>query len=157
MNIFVLHETPELSATYHCDKHVVKMIVETAQLLSVAHHIYNTPQKDFVYKRNHEHHPCTKWVCRSKDNYVWAFRLLNNLLLEYTLRYKKIHKTTEKVSILENIPEKIPNIGLTPFVLVMPEEYRNPNPVTAYRTYYDKEKRRFARWKCGSPDWWVII
>ena len=37
MNLFYLHKEPEVSATLHCDKHVVKMIIEYAQMLSTAH------------------------------------------------------------------------------------------------------------------------
>ena len=37
MNIFYLDTRPKEAAMMHCDKHCVKMILETAQLLSTAH------------------------------------------------------------------------------------------------------------------------
>lgn len=47
MNVFALDRDPYISASYHCDKHVVKMIVEYAQLLSTAHRVLDGTLKEF--------------------------------------------------------------------------------------------------------------
>ena len=69
MNIFYLDKNPDLSAQLHCDKHVVKMILEYAQMLSTAHRVLDNSQD--VYKIAHKNHPCTIWVRENKSNYKW--------------------------------------------------------------------------------------
>ena len=100
MNIFLLSLLPSLSAKYHCDKHCVKMILETCQLLYFAHWI-NTigiPKWDFSvctfepYKKTHINHPCSIWVRLQSSHYLWALRLGLELCKEYTQRYRKTHK-----------------------------------------------------------------
>jgi hypothetical protein len=121
MNIFVLHETPVHAATQHCDKHVVKMILEYAQLLSTAHRIldgteatvqYTTPKgkarnkkvwsltdskkDELLYKATHINHPCAVWVRESISNYMWTHDLLSSLCNEYYYRYGQHKKTDQK-------------------------------------------------------------
>ena len=64
MNIFVLDNDPFKAAEYQCDKHVVKMVLETAQLLCSAH-------ETAPYKRTHYNHPCAIWTRSSLSNYMW--------------------------------------------------------------------------------------
>jgi len=155
MNIFVLDNDPFLAAQYHCDKHVVKMIVESFQILSFAHHHYNTKYKDVVYKKTHANHPCCQWVIQSYDNYKWLYQLAFFLLKEYTYRYNKIHKSQEKLQYIYYNP--CPEGALTPFAQAMPEQYRDENTVQAYRNYYIGEKIRFAKWRLGNiPKWFVL-
>lgn len=156
MNIFVLNQTPELSAKDHCDKHVVKMILESAQLLSTAHRIIDDLQHDDrFYKVTHKNHPCAIWTRASTTNYLWLFRLFESLLNEYQLRYKKVHASSRLQLYLQNPPQKLLNDGLTPFALAMPEVYRSDDPVASYRAYYKHEKRAIASWKHSiTPDWW---
>jgi hypothetical protein len=91
MNIFILDTNPRIAAKMHCDKHVPKMILETAQMLSTAHHVYDTPQAPLVYKKAHLNHPCTIWVRESVDNYSWAFELFRELNNEFVRRRGKKH------------------------------------------------------------------
>lgn len=156
MNIFILDENPDVAATLHNDKHVVKMIVETAQLLSTAHHVAGSPIAAKLYRKTHENHPCAKWVRESKANYEWAYFLFNALCIEYTYRYGKQHKTMrEKAIALGNIPN-IPDVGLTPFPQCMPDDCRVPgDPVSAYRKYYREHKSHIANWKKRDiPEWY---
>ena len=88
MNIFVLDESPVVSAKYACDKHVVKMILESAQMLCSVQ-----PEGTAPYKRTHYNHPCTKWVRESSRNYEWLLIHAYALCDEYTRRYDKVHKT----------------------------------------------------------------
>ena len=74
MNIFVLDTSPKLAAEYHCNKHVVKMIIETAQMLSTAHDYLETGISG-LYKPTHKNHPCSIWVRQSRENYLWTLDL----------------------------------------------------------------------------------
>ncbi|HOW29735.1 MAG TPA: pyrimidine dimer DNA glycosylase/endonuclease V [archaeon] len=156
MQIFILDKGPIKAAKMLCDKHVVKMIVESAQILSTVHHLFDSKHKHLVYKKTHERHPCVIWAGTSKQNYLWLLEHLHALIEEYEYRYNKKHKTTEIKKILENYPKNIPDIGLTPFAQAIPEEYRQKNAVKAYREFYKKEKSHFAKWtKRESPIWFL--
>ena len=158
MNIFVLDRDPQVAAQMHCDTHVVKLILETAQMLSTAHHVYETPQADKVYKKAHPNHPCTKWVCESKANYHWALRLYHALLVEFRKRRNKDHKSGELMQHLANVPKNMPDIGATPFAQAMPDSYKSSCVVTAYRNYYKGEKASIAQWNWGTPmpEWFAV-
>ena len=157
MNIFALHSDPYRAAKMHCDKHVVKMILETAQLLSTAHHELDGEfALDGLYKTTHKNHPSAKWVRESDTNYMWAWRLMQGLCAEYTARYGKIHATeTKMLDKLMNLPRNIPNGYQTPIPQCMPIEYKCDDVVQAYRNYYIGAKKDIAVWKHGNyPEWW---
>ena len=162
MNIFYLHSEPEVAAKMHCDKHCVKMILETAQLLSTAHREMTNNEyadKTGLYKATHKNHPSAVWVRKSRDNYQWAYSLLVALCEEYTLRYGKIHKTQQSgiVKALKNAPRFMPFKSIfTEPPQCMPEEYKCEHPVDAYRKYYLGEKMRFAVWNHGNTPEWVL-
>lgn len=152
MNIFVLDENIETAAQYHLDKHVVKMPLETAQILCTVRHLFG----GFApYKATHKNHPCTVWCRESKSNYLWLCNFGLALCSEYSYRYGKIHACQSVIQdCLANIPA-IPDVGLTSFALAMPEQYRSSDPVLSYRQYYIAEKRNIASWKKrGVPSWW---
>jgi hypothetical protein len=163
MNIFYLDKSFAKSAQYHCDKHVVKMILETAQLLSTAHRELDGDEyadKVSLYKSTHKNHPSAVWVRSNQNAYNWAFMLLYNLCAEYTKRYNKTHKTSKLLNSLVYKPENIKfsswNDTLTPPPQCMPDEYKHENTVTAYRNYYFGAKKSFAKWAySATPDWWV--
>jgi hypothetical protein len=73
LNIFYLDNDPEIAAKYHCDKHVVKMILETAQVLTAVKHRYG--ETDTTYKCTHKNHPSTKWAGDRTLHYVWLWKL----------------------------------------------------------------------------------
>ena len=130
MNVFILDSSPMIAARLHCDKHVVKMIIESAQMLSTAHRMldgkperrpsksgktmqqyYKLPdeREHILYKAVHKFHPCTKWTMQSKDNYRWHYRLFEMLCDEYTYRYGKKHKTANLLKPLLRLPKNIPD------------------------------------------------
>lgn len=152
MNIFILDRDPKVAATMLCDKHVVKMIVETAQMLCT------TASKlghDVPYKPTHARHPCTIWAGESLSNWTWLITHGIEMCYEYTLRYNRIHKTQAVIEYCRDANiGPIEDIGLTPFRLAMPEQYRNSDPVKSYRDYYIGEKSSFAKWKTSAPFWW---
>jgi hypothetical protein len=157
MNIFFLAFNPQKAAEYHCDKHVVKMILETAQLLYTAHWVearMDLPQN--AYKKTHMNHPCAIWTRESRSNYVWLCQLGMALCYEYTLRYGKVHKTQGHIVWLTaNVPS-IPDVGVSEIRLAMPDEYKLPHPVKAYQKYYLENKhkiRGIVKYTCRSlPD-----
>ena len=143
MNIFVLSLCAKCAAEMHCDKHVVKMILETAQLLYSAHHLVGTQNlPEGAYKKTHANHPCAIWVRESVSNYKWLAELGWWLCKEYQYRYgeHKTHKTERHIVWLKaNVPE-LPPVPQTPFRQAMPDDYKHSDPVTAYQTYYRESK-----------------
>ena len=152
MNIFVLDEEPRTCAEYHCDKHIVKMILETAQMMCT---VLNERGHNTPYKSTHSKHPCTLWLKKSLANYHWTLKLAENLNREYQERYDRLidHKSW---TVIKSLPTKIalPDAELTPFAQAMPDEYKNVDPVIAYRTYYINDKKDFATWRNKVPAWW---
>lgn len=180
MNIFILDNVPKKAAEYHCDKHVVKMILESAQMKSTAHWLHllwneNKTLKDFKrvrdvkqwlinntdpklhppYSLTHVHHPCTIWVSSTKENYMWHYKLMFHLCEEYTNRYNRIHKTAQYLKWFKRFPVNMKSSNLEDFKVCMANEYKvNSNPVDCYRNYYIKDKVRFAKWKYSEkPEW----
>lgn len=162
MNIFVLDHDPAKCAQFHVDKHVVKMILETAQLLSTAHRVLDenklSPEMDSIlYKKTHQNHPCAIWVRDCSQNYAWTYTLFGNLLREYTYRYTKQHASTKLIDKLIKFPQNILRTeNKTPFKLAMPEQYKTTDPVESYRNYYNGEKRELFSWKNRKVPEWVI-
>ena len=154
MNIFILDENPQLSAEYHCDKHCVKMILETAQLLCGAFEKGDAP-----YKRTHYNHPCAKWSRESQSNYLWLVDFGKELATEYTKRYGKTHKSLAVISWCgDNFKSlNLPKNPMTPFALAMPDKYRHLDPVKSYRDYYLGEKSEIAEWKHSKKPTWFKL
>ena len=147
MNIFHLDKNPKICAEYHCDRHVVKMILETAQMLSTAYR-KKFGDNDDLYKTAYPKHPMTIWVGDSGNNFFWSVQLLDQLLYQYTLRYNKVHKTI-KISNLLHGKHKLWHTWKTEFTpppLCMPDKYKCNDYVQAYRNYYIGDKKRFAKY-----------
>jgi|TARA_B110000211_G_C14024405_1_gene529130 hypothetical protein len=151
MNIFYLDNNPKLCAEYHCDKHVVKMILETAQLLCTTHWVCGNVAP---YKKTHVNHPSNKWVRESLSNYVWLCDLGMELCKEYTYRYGKTHKTQQHIEwAMCNLPVII-DLGFTEVPQAMPDECKRVNSVDAYREYYNVEKAYMCKWKNREVPYW---
>jgi hypothetical protein len=179
MNIFYLHHDPVTCATLHTDKHVVKMILEYAQLLSTAHRVLDgVPTIDrggatgrqrttyilpdnrdpLLYRATHINHPSAVWVRQSDKNYDWLYSMFRALMSEYTYRYGKVHATSRLESVLANAPN---NISLGPFTEptpAMPDEFKvKSNSIQSYINYYVGAKRHLANWKKRpTPTWYNI-
>jgi len=181
MNIFVLDKDPVVAAQMQCDKHVVKMIVESAQMLSTAHRILDgefyydknangrkiqrwrhpIPHMEWqLYKAVHMRHPCTLWTMESSANYSWHFKHFIALCEEYTHRYHKKHKCYAMRHMLGAHPDKIPEGPMTPFKLAMGSnpECMSDDPVESYRKFYMTKQARFSMdWSYrGPPDWFLF-
>jgi hypothetical protein len=142
MNIFYLSEDPVKAASFFYNKHVVKMILESAQLLCTAHLISDGPNANVPYKATHKNHPSAIWARESVSNYIWLYDHMIALGNEYTRRYGKKHLTILKCSgVLSKAPNNVTKVDLTPMPQCMPDQYKVPgNSVEAYWNYYEAEK-----------------
>jgi hypothetical protein len=182
VNIFYVHEDTKTCAQQHVDKHVVKMILEYAQLMSTAHRVIDgvetqgltdggrrikrwvlpDEREQILYKASHINHPSAKWTRHSIHNYQWLFGLWIELMREYHYRYGKIHSSMRLAKFLKNSPTNIStNEGFSAPWRAMPEEYKvdrsDPDyTVKSYRAYYNGAKTSMFKWKNRpTPDWVV--
>ena len=154
MNIFFLDYNTKKCAEYHCDKHVVKMILETAQLLCGVHHTTNQVSDEVPYKLSHKNHPCAIWARESLSNYLYLCDLGLELCKEYTYRYGKRHKSQQVIEWCMINKPQIPDIDFTTPPKAMPDEYKVIDVVESYRNYYMGAKKDFAVWKNRNiPEW----
>ena len=143
MNIFYLHKDPREAAKLQYNKHVVKMILESAQMLCTAHHCYgNKDQVENVpYKQAHLNHPSTIWTRRSKSTYMWLYNHMIALGDEYKKRYGKTHLSITKCKNFLAIPPRhIQGDDWCQPPQAMPDEYKDPCSIQAYWNYYIGEK-----------------
>jgi len=137
MNIFYLSRDPEEAARVQHNKHVVKMILESAQMLSTCHREFGD-DREILYKRTHVNHPSAVWVRQSSQHYHWLWRHMMALGEEYTRRYGKNHLTIKKLGrVLFSPPVDLQNNGFTDPPQYMPEEYQREDTVDAYQCYYE--------------------
>jgi len=149
MNLFYLDRDPVTAASYHYDKHKVKMVLEAAQMLCTAHHHWAEvfDYKTFVpYKKAHYNHPSTIWTRSNKSQYMWVYNYMMALGREYTKRYGKEHLTITKCKIPLHVP---PNGMIDGFFTeppqCMPDEYKVENDsIAAYWNYYEGDKYKIA-------------
>lgn len=136
MNRFILSYNPKEAAVLQCDKHIVKMPLEEAQMLSSAHNELDGGQ--VAYKTAHKNHPCTVWVRETRSNYLWAVAHWRALGDEYTRRYGKVHKSlADHWEALSEPPTNIPDGPLTTFPQCMPDECKRDDPMQGYHVYYN--------------------
>ncbi|CAB4133122.1 hypothetical protein UFOVP250_43 [uncultured Caudovirales phage] len=164
----------------HNDKHVIKMILESAQLLSTAHRVLDGTEsivksktnrnvkrwvlpddRDTVlYSATHMNHPSAIWCRQSRANYNWLVSLFDKLCKEYTYRYGKTHKCESMFDTLKHGPYNIPvTKPFTEPTPAMPKEVIvEGNSIASYRNYYISNKQHLASWsgKINSrnvPEW----
>lgn len=175
MNIFYLHEDPRQCAEWMVDKHVVKMILETAQLLSTAHRLLdgvesidtssgrkkrvytlNDERNTIFYSATHINHPSAVWARQSVENYIWLVDHLFALSDEYTYRYGKRHATMTKMGYdIQSPPHNLKEWDMTPMPSCMDEQYKiGEDPIANYRNYYKYGKASMHNWKKReAPEW----
>jgi hypothetical protein len=148
MNIFVLSHDPDEAAKMQCDQHVVKMPLETAQMLCSAFQEEIAP-----YKRTHFNHPCNIWLRESSANFEWLLSHGLALCDEYRFRYNKEHASEEIIywcwanMELVDFPEE----KMSPHPIAMDEQYKLDKVVDSYRNFYIRDKSRFAKWSRNRP------
>lgn len=153
MNIFVLARSPAQSAKFHCDQHLVKMILESVQMLCTVNHKLKVSAP---YKTAHPHHPCTVWAGESLANYLWLRELAFEL--EEERYYRRLaRKPHSSISVLRKLripaESKFPFVGLTPHALAMPDCFIRKCTVSSYRAYY--ASKHFATWTGRAVPRWL--
>jgi len=180
MNIFLLHENPTICAEMHCDKHVVKMVIEYAQLMSTAHRVLdgdlyedrtaagrrikrwlhpNAQMENTLYKASHINHPEGIWTRNSDANYRYLYNLWTRLCEEYTHRYGREHLTETKLkNLLIHPPKNIPHASMVDMnlPLAMPDDVKGKSVVKSYRRYYKKYKVEFAKYTNRDYPKWLL-
>lgn len=172
MNIFYLDSDPKVCAKYHCDKHVVKMILESAQLLCTALNV-SVGEQITPYKTTHVNHPCSIWVRENYSNWSYVWKLMFALEKEWGIRYNHklaLHKSVcllsdfftelpdrpELFSMVDLAEEFLPNKPLTKPALAMPDYCKiSDNPVLCYREYYRKEKQDLLKYTNREKPFWL--
>jgi hypothetical protein len=179
MNLFFLHIDPKTCAQQHCDKHVVKMILELVQMMYTTHNVLKTPnlleakeQGIITYRSFNPKHPTCLWIRECEANYRYAGNVAKFLCEEYTFRYGKIHTCQTHVDwLIANVPtnfqivhynpetvmsynKEFQALGNTPVPLAMYDDVKYPDTFKSYRMYYIVHKRRFAKWKSRPVPWW---
>lgn len=140
MNIFYLHSDPFKAARYQYNKHVVKMVLESAQMLCTAHHHYGNGD-NVPYRKAHYNHPSTKWVRESTQHYYWLLDHFISLSEEYYERYGKRHLAFEKcIDSLLHPPAGMPDNGFTEPPQCMPNGFKRESAIHAYWNYYITDK-----------------
>lgn len=153
MNIFYFDADIETCARYHCDAHVVKMILESVQILCTVSWMQDIPAP---YRPTHQKHPCVLWANQSIANWLWLKELAQALNQEYLYRFNHVvnHRSYDVIQLLTLPP--LPNIGLTERPQVMPLEYQDDSPIEAYRRYFVCRKSHIAKWtKRPVPAWYL--
>ena len=147
MNIFYLDKNPYKAAQYQYNKHVVKMILESAQMLCTAHHCYGDAEQkaNVPYKQAHLNHPSTVWARQSKSTYMWLYNHMMALGTEYYVRYGKTHLTITKCGeFLATPPKHIQGNEWVQPPQAMPDEYKHKDSIVAYWQYYIHGKSHIA-------------
>jgi len=173
MNIFAVDADPQVAAQLLPDRHVTKMILESAQMLSLVYssHYWDigevmkvdgTPFK--TAKGAFKNHPCTIWAADKQANCAWLIQHAMGLCSEFKLRYGKLHGLTESLwntkKLFNNIVEPITVFNnVTGFARAMPEELKfddSIDDVTAYKLYVNTKPwvwYNYLRLPERRPDW----
>lgn len=147
MNIFAISDSPIAAGVHLVDKHIVKMPLETAQMLCAAHYVLKS---NYIapYKPTHLNHPCSKWVIESEQNYDWLVCHGIAMCLEYAERYNKQHACLKVILWADTARPFLPKKNITPFAKAMPVEYQiHENPVICYQQFYMHGKKHLHAWK----------
>ena len=106
VNFFYLDKDPIKCAKYYCNKHVLKIPIEIAQILSKIHHELETGidyckvYKNSLVVKNTLGPYC--WIKQSYDNYIWTSKLGLALINEYKLRYNKDATDDKKYELINS-------------------------------------------------------
>ena len=155
MNIFAVDLKPNLCATFHTDRHIIKMPLETAKMLSFVYYhqdLWKKPIPDLLmsFSKAHDKHPCSLWIRESRENFIWTCELGIQLVNEYRYRYD-----TLKHQRCLDIFNWLKSIGLTPFALAMPDDYKSINDIQSYRNYYRYAKVDLHKWTKREKPLWI--
>ena len=176
MNIFYVDSDPVIAAQSLVDKHCVKMIVETAQLLSTAHRVIdgtpivvrnengrkqtrwvlNDSRETKLYLATHINHPSAVWARTTSENYIWLFNHFVGLTEEYKYRYEKVHKATALIPVISKLPNNITIGKFHQPTVAMDDKYKvSDDSIQCYRNYYIHGKSHLFSWKKRQQPQWI--
>lgn len=160
MNIFYLDEDVTLCAQSHVDRHVSKMLIEYAQLLSTAHRVISgTSAPRACYKLTHKNHPSAVWTRECSGNYLYLYNLWTELHKEFMFRYGKGHMSYLSLfDVLRKPPKRIPVAEFYAPPMCVPDEYKylSEDTVEVYRQYYKQDKSHLHSWKDRNVPSWIL-
>jgi len=154
MNVFFLDYDHRANAMCHVDSYVVKIPLESCQMLAGAY-----PNGDAPYKHTHINHPMSKWVRETELNFYFTIHYAIALCEEYTFRYNKRHKCQDvAIWYLKNPPHKFNSFEFSKpprcFGKFADQIPITDCVVTDYRNYYKVAKQHLFKWKNReTPDW----
>lgn len=155
MNIFVSDADPVIAAQNLDDKRLIKMILESAQLLCTALHLNNASHLA-KYKKTHENHPSNVWVRQNQSNYLWLVDHFEALCNEYTYRYNKVHASMTMLSDLRSGASFLPAGDLTPFANCAARSDLGIDFKSEADTVKAYQKYLIARWNADTKPKWSI-
>lgn len=157
VNIFYLHPCAAVSATYMHDKHVVKMIVESAQLLSTACQMIGMQRDTRLYRPSYINHPCAVWTRLSIENFEWLYQHYISLIKIYEFTYNDDHKSADLAKAIREYMVLMPRVPFTEPPLCMPDDCKiyNAPAYVSYRNYYLKHKSKKRHYRRIKPPYWV--
>jgi hypothetical protein len=175
INIFFVHNDPFIAAQSLVDRHVVKMILESAQLLSTAHRILDgvpyaaksasgrqvkrwrldDDRESVLYSATHVNHPSAVWCRESSGHYHWLYWHFVGLIDEYYHRYGKVHKCDSMKQFLVDIPNNIKHLVFKQPPPAMDKSYIiSEDSVANYRNYYSQGKSHLHKYtNRNAPEW----
>jgi hypothetical protein len=181
MNIFILDPDPHWAAEFHCDQHLNKMILESAQMLSTVAHIRGISPRElhFAYRPTHANHPCTKWLNADNWHIIWLLDLCESL--DYIRQSTNACAEHASMPIVRELAKMLArdqwdiwnqiNEGgdgidwqfyVHEFALAMPEQFKDQDtPKTAwhkYREYYNHKNKQWGgtmTWKNRTRPFWA--
>ncbi|WP_342265617.1 hypothetical protein [Cardinium endosymbiont of Philonthus spinipes] len=153
MNIFYLDSDVKKCAQYHCDRHVVKMILESTQILCTVLHQSGISAP---YRPTHKRHPCVVWAGQSLDNWRWLRLLTAALNEEYQFRFNRAIPHQSFLVAASLSPPPLPLVGCTTRPLTMPDAYKIiEDPVASYRRFYALGKKHLLTYTKRVPPYWL--
>ena len=161
MNLFASDADPTAAARVLADRHVVKMAVETAQVLWTALHLAAPGRvPDGGYRPTHRGHPCVRWAAASRGNFDWATHHGLALCDEYWHRYGRIHGSWAAILAVSTLADLVPDGSMTPFALAMDDDLRDESdPHGSYRRCLLRKYGTWgsmARWTRRDPPLWAL-
>lgn len=161
MNIFVSDEDPVLAAKNLDDRRLVKMVLETGQLLSSA--LYRLGcWHEHLYRPTHLNHPCTVWTSKSRGNFDWLVRHGHGLNDEYSRRFRYGIGYHKSLRVIVGASETMKRcqldvVDMTPFKNCTTVSDPDLTIVERYRQYLKLKWEAdgpLARWtKSSRPEW----
>lgn len=147
MNIFALDPSPSVAASYHCDQHLNKMILESAQMLSTAMHKWYPHLSPYLYKIAHPNHPCTIWISQSTQNAQWLSDLMYHLDdIRQSLGHNQHSSMLIRQMFMDNNELTYSSYDGINHIFAGPLQYKLRPDLTVHQKYQEYYKLKHTLW-----------